>query len=101
MKSHSPLPWGYCYDGSSDWSIGPADDPQENPACGVWSKDDAKALADCKLICTAVNNHDRLLAFVRKVAEAKSCNCHTNLEEAQQLIAGIESEVRIAKPEGE
>ena len=31
LKKASPRPWGYTYDGSSDWSIGPKDDPQVSP----------------------------------------------------------------------
>ncbi len=27
--SHTPAPWGYVYDGSSVWSVGREDDPQD------------------------------------------------------------------------
>ncbi len=29
----SPGPWGYCYDGSSDWSLGLKKDPQNDRIC--------------------------------------------------------------------
>lgn len=32
----TPGPWGFTYDGSSDWTIGEADDPQGKPVAHVW-----------------------------------------------------------------
>ena len=57
-------PWGYCYDGSSDWSIGEQDDPQEKTVLGIWSKDDDKAGANCKFITTI---RDTILPLIRVI----------------------------------
>lgn len=57
MSKHSQL--GYCYDGSSDWSIGPKEDPQVNPLCHVWDRNDDRAKAKCELIVNAVNTYTR------------------------------------------
>ncbi len=32
----TPGPWGWCYDGSSDWSVGPKDDPQGRQIASCW-----------------------------------------------------------------
>lgn len=32
----SKWPWGYCYDGSSDWSVGYKDDPQFFKVCNIY-----------------------------------------------------------------
>lgn len=58
---HTAVPWGYVYDGSSEWSIGPADDPQSNPVMTIWSKDDAKAEANAAFVVKAVNAYELII----------------------------------------
>jgi hypothetical protein len=61
MNKHTPTPWGFIYDGSSEWSIGPADDPQSNPVMTIWSKDDDKARANAAHIVKCVNEREELV----------------------------------------
>lgn len=62
---HALTPWGYCYDGSSDWSIGPSSDPQGEEVCSVWDINDERAIANIKFIVLACNNHDKLLEALK------------------------------------
>ncbi len=61
--SHTPGPWGYTYDGSSDWSIGPEPDPQGDCVAGVWDRNDDRARANVSLIAAA----PELLAMLRRL----------------------------------
>lgn len=46
-------PWNYVYDGSSDWSIGQAEDPQELCVAGIHDRTDERALRDAPFIAGA------------------------------------------------
>jgi hypothetical protein len=46
-------PWGWTYDGSSDYSIGPAADPQDRRVAHVYSRNPDTAHAICNLIAAA------------------------------------------------
>lgn len=35
-EAATPGPWGWCYDGSSDWSVGPKRDPQGKGRIGIY-----------------------------------------------------------------
>lgn len=50
---HTPGPWAYAYDGSSTWSIGEADDPQDKLVASIGDRDDARATANARLIAAA------------------------------------------------
>lgn len=51
---HTPGPWGYCYDGSSTWSVGQAADPQDLPPyVAVFDRNDRRAQANARLIAAA------------------------------------------------
>lgn len=66
VSGHTPGPWGYCYDGSSDWSIGEASDPQGKFVANIWDKDDVRAAANARLIAAAPD----LLAALKDLREA-------------------------------
>lgn len=50
---HTPGPWGYVYDGSSTWSVGPYDDPQVGSVLTVYDRKDDRARANARLIAAA------------------------------------------------
>ena len=50
---HTDGPWGWTYDGSSDYSIGPEDDPQVNPVAHVHSRDPQRGAEICDLLSAA------------------------------------------------
>ena len=50
-------PWGYCYDGSSDWSVGPKDDPQDG-IITVSSGDDEVARTHSAVVAECLNALD-------------------------------------------
>jgi hypothetical protein len=51
---YTPGPWGWTYDGSSDYSIGTLADPQgDNRIAHVWDKNDERARANVNLIAAA------------------------------------------------
>jgi len=54
-EAHTPGPWAWTYDGSKDYSIGEADDPQANAVAHVyaWQRNYDKARANCALIAAA------------------------------------------------
>ena len=103
--NHTPTPWGYTYDGSSEWSIGPAADPQSNPVMSIWSRNDDRARANAAFIVRAVNCHDELIDACRDALHALEV---TNPEALQgsrsqariRLMAKRELRVVIAKAEG-
>lgn len=64
--SHTPGPWGYTYDGSSTWSIGPSDDPQVNSVATIFDRRDARARANAQVIAAAPD----LLAALKRAREA-------------------------------
>lgn len=46
--------WGFCYDGSSSWSIGPASDPQTGEIF-LHQRDGGRAQRLCEAIVAALN----------------------------------------------
>lgn len=54
-------PYGYCYDGSSTWSIGPARDPQM-AVCNINDRNDDRARAICQYLVRVANCHEELVA---------------------------------------
>jgi hypothetical protein len=54
MTDKTPT-WGYTYDGSSTWSIGPYDDPQADARLTIVDRDDDRAREIAQLICDALN----------------------------------------------
>lgn len=56
--------WAYCYDGSSDYSLGLAPDPQEQRICGIYQR--SCNIRDAEFMAVAHNIMPKLLA----VAEA-------------------------------
>lgn len=53
LSEITPGPWAYCYDGSSDWTVGELPDVQAKPIASVWSKNDWWAKTHCKFISQA------------------------------------------------
>ena len=72
--AHTTTPWGFTYDGSSDWSIGQAEDPQGMVVCNIWDRNDDRARANAAFIVRAVNVHEKLLANLKWLHE--TCKCH-------------------------
>ena len=56
-SKHTPGPWGYVYDGSSDWSIGPMPDPQANSVAHIWDRNDERAVANVRLVAAAPDGY--------------------------------------------
>lgn len=54
-QAHTPGPWGYTYDGSSTWSIGPAADPQVDRVATIFGtrNNDAICRANARLMAAA------------------------------------------------
>jgi len=94
---HTPTPWGYTYDGSSDWSIGPVNDPQSNPVMNVWSKDDDKARANAGFIVRAVNSHEALLKMAKYYHQSDDMSFKIH----QRVMPNCEDCRTIAQAEGE
>lgn len=95
LKKASPRPWGYTYDGSSDWSIGPKDDPQVNPVMNIWTKDDDKAHANAQIICIAINKFERMREALKIIMsraglpDAKEA-CRLIIQDAKEALKEIE-----------
>ena len=51
--THTPGPWGWTYDGSSTYSIGLAEDPQDRRIASVYDRRDERAIANCWVIAAA------------------------------------------------
>jgi len=70
VKKPMSVPWAYVYDGSSEWSIGPKDDPQADDGVSItiWSHDDDMATSTAAFIVEAANNYDRLRAENEELA---------------------------------
>lgn len=64
-------PLGWTYDGSSDYSIGYADDPQANCVARMWDRKDERARAYCDLFTAAP---DLLAALKSLLAECGGCD---------------------------
>jgi hypothetical protein len=92
MKAkHTPGPWAWVYDGSSDYSIGEAEDPQAKAVAGVyaWGRDYDTAEANCALIAAAPD----LLAALKELVAHSSCR-------AGDVPMWQAAEAAIAKAEG-
>lgn len=87
-EPHTPGPWAWTYDGSKDYSIGPAEDPQVDAVAHVyaWQRNDDRAAANCALIAAAP---DLLAALESLLAECGGCD-----------DARIAAEQAIAKAKG-
>ena len=68
MAEHTPTPWGFTYDGSSTWSIGPEEDPQDRRIATVQRRGGQdtweEAAANAALIVEAVNAYETLVQRV-------------------------------------
>lgn len=71
-KLGTPEPWGWCYDGSSDWSIGAANDPQVDSVCELHryhkpSCPDAPFITElrnhCKALCDIIEKQNEALKY--------------------------------------
>ncbi len=63
-------PWGFVYDGSSAWSVGPASDPQLGHIV-VHDRDDERAKGLCAFIASARDDARALVAEVRRLHEVE------------------------------
>ncbi len=61
-RTPTPEEYGYTYDGSSEWSIGPKAETQVDPICTVWDRNDDRAKAKVMLIVNALNAYAALQA---------------------------------------
>ena len=66
QPTHTPTPWGYTYDGSSDWSIGQAEDPQGMYVCNIWDRNDARAQSNAAFIVKAVNAYQPMVDALKE-----------------------------------
>lgn len=91
-QKHTPGPWRWVYDGSSDYSIGEADDPQAKPVAGVYDRNHKRAAANCDLIAAAPDLleacKDLVDRFERKATSKASLSC--SYAEAKRAIAKAE-----------
>lgn len=99
---HTPGPWGFTYDGSSDWSIGPADDPQARRIASVWDRDDARAEANVRLIAAA----PELLAALKLLARGNGQLCFCEMAIGNPMLkehsrACVNARAAIQKAEGQ
>jgi hypothetical protein len=60
-------PWGFTYDGSSAWSIGPVSDPQLHRIANVYSRGKEVEQADPEFIAAARTDVPKLVAEVRRL----------------------------------
>lgn len=70
MNKQTPAPWGYTYDGSGTYSIGPAADPQGAAIAVIYDHDDERAKANARLIAAAP---EMLAALRRAVVALAGC----------------------------
>jgi hypothetical protein len=105
--------WDCCYDGSSDWSVGLAEDPQTLRICGVerFQGDWDAGSNNAAFIAAAANHFDAMLAVCDAAKEftqafsvmfhqgsglvngPKTFECHdltARLKEALQALEAIE-----------
>lgn len=65
-------PWGYCYDGSSDYSLGRKEDPQVDRVCGFHDhhgKDYDRVKSDAEFIAFSRNNFMKLVECVEVLSK--------------------------------
>ena len=89
-SKYTPGPWGYIYDGSSDWTIGEARDPQENPVAHIWDRNDARAHANARLIAQAPT----MLKIIRCLATYDSMDPIKiqDITEARAILRAVEGD---------
>ncbi len=62
--AHTPGPWGWCYDGSSTYSIGPEADPQDGAVASVYARQhNERTIANLALIAAAPDLLEACKAF--------------------------------------
>ncbi len=66
-QAATPGPWGCVYDGSSDWSIGPEDDPQVGRVGGVWQYKGVGKPTDAELIVVMRNALPKLIDEIERL----------------------------------
>ena len=87
--SHTPGPWAWTYDGSSDYSLGPAADPQVIPVATVYdyrARDASETEANLNLMAAAPD----LLAALKAIVEVTEGIYRPDLEAAELAIAKAE-----------
>lgn len=97
QAGHTPGPWGWVYDGSSSYSIGPAADPQNGSVATVFERKHERAEGNLNLIAAAPD----LLAALKSAIGWIDPDEHglVNREEARDLLSACEA--AIAKAEGQ
>ena len=93
--THTPGPWGWTYDGSSDYTLGQLPDPQGVTVCNVWERIHGKAIGNLNLISSAPDMLEMLYAVLPAVEEADEFNkpTHKNGPKVRALIAKAEGRI--------
>ena len=66
VRAHTPGQWGWTYDGSGDYSLGPKDDPQVGPVAHVYTRHQSEQCeADVTLLAAAPD----LLAALKVITD--------------------------------
>lgn len=96
--SPTPGPWGWVYDGSKDYSIGRAADPQGHNVANVYAygRDYDRAEANCNLIAAAPDLLAALKGLHDDIAEYARINNLGGFDNHWMLAA----RAAIAKAEG-
>lgn len=68
-KAYPPGPWDWTYDGSSDYSVGQADDPQAKPVAHVHSRNPDRGHAICALLSASPDMVDALERLLMDTCE--------------------------------
>lgn len=92
---HTPGPWGWTYDGSSDYSIGEARDPQAYPVAHIWDRNDERAMANASLIAAA----PELLAVAKALDEYQRTYHDLYSNEAMRIVRAARAAIVKAKAE--
>ena len=61
--------YAFTYDGSRDFTIGLAPDPQAQPICNVWDNNIDKGQAKAELVCDALNNTQAMRDVLEEIAK--------------------------------
>lgn len=94
----TPNSWGWTYDGSSDYSIGPIEDPQVNPVAHVYNRDPKRGAELCNLIAAAPDLLAALKSALPHVAAVYRAGGIRHLPNSGDVIEQIDA--AIAKAEG-
>lgn len=70
-KKVTPSPWAWCYDGSSDWSVGKASDSQDKQVCSL-HRHHASECTDAPFIAHSRNSLPKLIQAMRVLVEQLS-----------------------------